>query len=886
MADHFKILPLQHLLAILKANGFTFGIDTVVQLNTYWQGLIEAKEVNRETVKYQLAALVCKSEEEQELFYELFDHYLVEAEPIDFKLEEVIDLRKKPIDVNPLPPPPPPPRPKEPSSPDEASLSFSSGPILPVLSFPENPLRVWNVASTSQAMVPLQEKVWMNTQTWDIKKSIWSTIRAGGIPTVAYRQKKRAPRYLALIEQQNPRDHLAAFAASLIQEIENRDLETDYFFFKDTPQRCWKTLANRKEHIYLERLKTEWAGARLLLIGTADCFIDPMTGGPSNVLLNICDHWEETAFLSTDSPVSWGSGEQQLARLFPVVPLITDGLGTLIRQWNASQQFPASYWRLQHPEPVPPKLTLERNQPIDELLIELFRYLGKGGFRWLCATAVYPELYYQLTTHLHDEAIPPGGDFSAWEQNQIWNEALSRLCKLSWFRQGYIPERFRARLKQLLEPADLAIIEKEIRRILEWSSNTVPEGSYAAAERQELFGWLTAQLYSVLWLDDHPENHTAFQERLRKTQAILFRNVRLPGEAFPLLDQKFDLIISDLGSVDGLKGGVNLLEEFKDRGVNIPIVFFTSVTDQTVRQILIGNGAYAVTTTFGELEGVIEELRKRGGGERGEEGEGVAEGEEVTEGEEGELHEEEVSQSASDWPQMIRGFVVDGTNEPLIGATVLVKNTSMGTVTDLDGQFSIQVPDADAILVFNYIGFETIEMGMPDKEVALRVVMEEEQEQSENISQQSKRQSKRSRKKPRSSATNTSYLKQQADFLGIDLTTQNFTSSEQRLVLCRDTLAALTNALSETNLTQIERDFLKDVVIKDIDQMIRILRNHPGEEKVLSPINDLRKAQESFRIMEEYFAREAGRDMERLFDFWERGRRDLEKAQESLESVL
>lgn len=42
---------------------------------------------------------------------------------------------------------------------------------------------------------------------------------------------------------------------------------------------------------------------------------------------------------------------------------------------------------------------------------------------------------------------------------------------------------------------------------------------------------------------------------------------------------------------------------------------------------------------------------------------------------------------------------------PLIGVTVLVKGTSTGTVTDLDGKYSIPVPDENTTLVFSYTGY-------------------------------------------------------------------------------------------------------------------------------------------------------------------------------------
>lgn len=58
----------------------------------------------------------------------------------------------------------------------------------------------------------------------------------------------------------------------------------------------------------------------------------------------------------------------------------------------------------------------------------------------------------------------------------------------------------------------------------------------------------------------------------------------------------------------------------------------------------------------------------------------------------------------------ISGKVVDSDNELLIGATVLVKGTSVGTVTGVDGSYSINVPEGSTILIFSYTGFITQEV--------------------------------------------------------------------------------------------------------------------------------------------------------------------------------
>lgn len=55
----------------------------------------------------------------------------------------------------------------------------------------------------------------------------------------------------------------------------------------------------------------------------------------------------------------------------------------------------------------------------------------------------------------------------------------------------------------------------------------------------------------------------------------------------------------------------------------------------------------------------------------------------------------------------VTGTIVDAAGEPIIGASVMVKGTSNGAVTDLDGNFTINNVPEDATLVFSYVGYRT-----------------------------------------------------------------------------------------------------------------------------------------------------------------------------------
>ena len=74
--------------------------------------------------------------------------------------------------------------------------------------------------------------------------------------------------------------------------------------------------------------------------------------------------------------------------------------------------------------------------------------------------------------------------------------------------------------------------------------------------------------------------------------------------------------------------------------------------------------------------------------------------------------------------QNIKGVVSDENGEPLPGATVKEKDKKNQTLTDMDGNFSINVADENAILEISFVGFVSQEVAVKDR-VALKIVLTE-----------------------------------------------------------------------------------------------------------------------------------------------------------------
>ena len=85
------------------------------------------------------------------------------------------------------------------------------------------------------------------------------------------------------------------------------------------------------------------------------------------------------------------------------------------------------------------------------------------------------------------------------------------------------------------------------------------------------------------------------------------------------------------------------------------------------------------------------------------------------------------TQASQNQKIMVSGTVLDKTtNEPLIGVSVVVKGVAnAGTITDMDGKFTLKLPYAEAPLVFSYLGYQPQEI-IPSTKKELTVLLQED----------------------------------------------------------------------------------------------------------------------------------------------------------------
>lgn len=97
----------------------------------------------------------------------------------------------------------------------------------------------------------------------------------------------------------------------------------------------------------------------------------------------------------------------------------------------------------------------------------------------------------------------------------------------------------------------------------------------------------------------------------------------------------------------------------------------------------------------------------------------------------------------------VTGAVKDNNNNPLIGVTVVLKNTNIGTETDMDGNFELNIPknQEQTELVFSYVGFKTKKINLSNSSNTLNVILFEGNELLSEVVIDTHRKNKFSRKK-------------------------------------------------------------------------------------------------------------------------------------------
>ncbi len=99
----------------------------------------------------------------------------------------------------------------------------------------------------------------------------------------------------------------------------------------------------------------------------------------------------------------------------------------------------------------------------------------------------------------------------------------------------------------------------------------------------------------------------------------------------------------------------------------------------------------------------------------------------------GNLRGEDYDKTVQQRTKKVTGTVTDVNGEPLPGVNIVVQGTSVGVISDFDGNFEINVPEDKTDLVFSYIGFKDQTLKVTQSRSGVKIVLQEDTQQLDEV---------------------------------------------------------------------------------------------------------------------------------------------------------
>jgi formylglycine-generating enzyme required for sulfatase activity len=390
----------------------------------------------------------------------------------------------------------------------------------------------------------------------DIPLTIDRSLESAGFPIPQYSEMTCQPEYLFLIDLPHFRNHYAGYAAQIADALSNENIFVNRFYYMDNPQICFETIDSKR--LYLEDLFRKYPDHRLIVVGTGDYFLHPVTGQPEPWIETF--HQWSTRALLTPRPISeWGMNELTLNAHFPLFPCTMDGLDhlSLLFDWQEKSS--------NHPFAADPKpLFLPDAIDADALASITDDPLL---FQWICACAVYPELHWNLTVYVGTNI----------QKKPVTEAQVLRLLQLPWFQKSEIPDSWRRVLIRKLTEANKEATHEAIVDLL--AQNQPPAQSAA----MDLFR-LNLSIQKWMLKPKDPERRKQVQQfvfdesRLAKNHIILRMMDAAPKSPLDiLLPAKLrKLFFRHALPLFGLKSGIRLLTAI---GLSLLLVLMAVLPD-------------------------------------------------------------------------------------------------------------------------------------------------------------------------------------------------------------------------------------------------------------------------------------------------------------------
>jgi len=318
-----------------------------------------------------------------------------------------------------------------------------------------------------QTAQQLRKHIDIPSQRLHLKATLRQTIQAAGWFTPVPKTLKQLPEYLMLIDRASFKDHQARRIEVLFTKLLAEGVFVERYYFNVDPRRCYAL--NQSTPLRLNDLAVRHPDHHLMIFSDGKGLMNPNTGQVVDWIEQFVE-WTQRSVFTLEEPSQWDYREQALSNSdFLIMPATEAGLMALVEHLHAERD--ARFFRSERRDVFPaslgeqPRRWLEPRSPnpetVSALLQQISDFLGKTGYAWFSACAVYPEIRWQLTLGLGDKL------------NCLNEETLTKLARLPWFRYGYMPNWLREPLLAQLAPSQRQAIYAALEALFQTAKDKI-----------------------------------------------------------------------------------------------------------------------------------------------------------------------------------------------------------------------------------------------------------------------------------------------------------------------------------------------------------------------------------------------------------------------------
>jgi hypothetical protein len=311
----------------------------------------------------------------------------------------------------------------------------------------------------------------------DEDRTIRSSVAQLGFLAPRFKPKSCPASYVFLLNRTARDDHTRHRFAGIVDALKRVDVNATRYDYSHDPRVLFRGDAWNWDHaVPLAQLYDRHPDARYILVSDGEELVNAANLKPFAWVRSILAR--ETGLLTP----TWCRGRPAAESLASNLGWLTEpatlsGLGRLADRLGPNSERLTAHSRGVPPNDDPPMPASISNARIrllsdaapyregqETLVADLRRFLGRDGFYWLAATAIYPELRWDLTVflglRLSERGLPRG--------RPLFNDnTLMRLASLPWLRVGRFPEWMRRLLFDSISAKEQKQAQETLARMLE-----------------------------------------------------------------------------------------------------------------------------------------------------------------------------------------------------------------------------------------------------------------------------------------------------------------------------------------------------------------------------------------------------------------------------------